>query len=130
MRNKKAPKLALLLAGIALLTGCAKEDKYEVLSATRETRETATGDSDFAVFKLKHGQTIITAGCQKFTNDVEMKCAELAVGGRYALRRIRAAQQMLCCFETRNRKVAIHTSKVAVQFLSWKPKAFSNKALR
>jgi hypothetical protein len=82
-------KLALLLAGIVLLTGCAKENKYEVLSATRETRKTATGDSDFTVFKLKHGQTIITASCQQWTNDVEMKCAELAVGDRYALTRIR-----------------------------------------
>jgi hypothetical protein len=82
-------KLALVLVGIVLLTGCAKEDKYEVLSATRETRKTATGDSDFIVFKLKHDQTIITARCQRWTNEVEMKCAELAVGDRYALRRIR-----------------------------------------
>jgi hypothetical protein len=112
----------LLFAGIALLTGCAKEDNCEVLSATRQTRKTATGDSDFTVFKLNHGQTIITAGCQKFTNDAEMKCAELPVGGRYALRRIRRGSTDALLFRTLNRKVAIHTSKVAVQF--------SNKVLR
>jgi PBP1b-binding outer membrane lipoprotein LpoB len=85
----KRPKLALLLAGIVLLSGCAKEDKYEVLSATRETRKTATDEKDVTVFKLKHGRTIITASCQHYVDDVAMKCAELVVGNSYALRRIR-----------------------------------------
>ena len=35
-------KTSGVLAGIALLTGCVKEDKYEVLSATRQTQKTAT----------------------------------------------------------------------------------------
>jgi hypothetical protein len=78
----------LLLAAIALLTGCSKDDRYEVLSAKEETRKGET-DHIVTVFTLKHGRTIITASCQQYVNNVEMKCAELVVGDSYALKRYR-----------------------------------------
>jgi len=89
MRNKKKPELALLLAGIALLIGCAKDEKYEVLNATQETRKIDTEQQDFTVFKLRHGRTIITASCKQYVSNREMKCAELVVGDRYAAKRYR-----------------------------------------
>jgi len=85
----KRPKVALLLAGIALLIGCAKDEKYEVLSATQEVRKGDTDDKDVTVFKLRHGRTIITGSCQQYVKNVEMKCAELVVGDRYAVKRYR-----------------------------------------
>jgi hypothetical protein len=69
--------------------GCAKDEKYEVLSATQETRKTETDQNYMTVFKLKHGRTIITASCQQYVNNNEMKCAELIVGDSYALKRYR-----------------------------------------
>lgn len=85
----KRPKVASLLAGIALLIGCAKDEKYEVLSSTQETRKTGTEQRDVTVFKLRHGRAVITAICQQYVDDKEMKCAEVVVGDRYALKRYR-----------------------------------------
>ncbi len=80
--------VALCLTGCSLLNGCSKDDTYEVLSAKEETRKGET-DHIVTVFTLKHGRTIITASCQQYVDNKEMKCAELAVGDRYALKRYR-----------------------------------------
>ena len=85
----KRPKVALLLAGIALLIGCAKDEKYEVLSATQEIRKSETDQKDVTVFKLRHGRTIITASCQHYVGNKELECAEFVVGDKYALKRYR-----------------------------------------
>jgi hypothetical protein len=95
--------------------GCAKDEKYEVLSATLETRKIETDQKDFTVFKLKHGRTIITASCQHYVGNSELECSALVVGNRYALERYRHNSLDMLALKEKKSAVVLDVEAESVQ---------------